>query len=721
MKFRRGGEYHGTNPDVVRALHRTVDPGLARLRSTAAGVDATDQHEDGMRGPHLLRRATAGPDPEAFARFAELVERRPPTSPRDLLGVAAPGDPVSLAAVEPAAAIVARFSTAAISLGAISPEATRRSRPAPTAWARARTPARAARIRRASAPSGARGSSRSPPRASASRPPTWCRPTNSRSRSRRGPSPERAGSSPPVKVTEGIAALRHAQPGIDLISPAPHHDIYSIEDLAQLVFDLRQVNPTADVSVKLVAEAGVGTVAAGVTKALADVVHVAGADGGTGASPLASIRHAGLPWELGLAETRRRLVEDGLRDRVRLRVDGGFRIGRDVVVAAMLGADEFSFGTAVLVAQGCLMVRTCHLDTCPVGIATQRPELRARFAGTPEMVSAYLTLVAEDARRILASLGLRSIGEAVGRTDLLSADRDRIGSSGLEVSGLLEGTGGGFVRVPFERPRAALGDRLAEEALPALLGPGGSRLSYPVTNRDRAVGARLAGAAARELGEEAPPGHVRVSLRGDAGQSLGAFLAGGIELHLTGTANDGVGKGMAGGLIAIAAPGGTEGHPELIGNTALYGATGGELFVAGAAGERFAVRNSGATSVVEGVGANGCEYMTGGLVVVLGPVGPNFAAGMTGGLAYVLDPEALEGRINPDLVRIVDLSVEGRHELADLLRRHLRHTASERASGILASWPASSSAFRCVVPKRPATEVPLAESEPAEASSAGRR
>jgi glutamate synthase (ferredoxin) len=338
------------------------------------------------------------------------------------------------------------------------------------------------------------------------------------------------------------------------------------------------------------------------------------------------------------------------------------------------------------------------------------------------MVSAYLTLVAEDVRRILASLGLRSIGEAVGRTDLLGADRDRIGGSGPEVSGLLGGPPGGFVGVPFGRPRSELGDRLSEEALPALLGRGPSALSYPVTNRDRAVGASLGGAAARALGEDEPPGRVRVSLRGDAGQSLGAFLTDGVELHLTGTANDGVGKGMAGGRIAIAPTEAIEGHPELIGNTALYGATGGELFVAGAAGERFAVRNSGATAVVQGIGANGCEYMTGGLVVVIGSVGQNFAAGMTGGLAYVLDPEgALERFTNLDLVRIVDLSVDGRHELADLLRRHARHTASERAREILASWPAPGSAFRCVVLKRPATVSTVAETETAEIAAGSRR
>jgi len=512
-----------------------------------------------------------------------------------------------------------------------------------------------------------------------------------------GSKPGEGGQLPAAKVVDHIAALRHAQPGIELISPAPHHDIYSIEDLAQLVFDLRQVNPTADVSVKLVAETGVGTVAAGVAKALADVVHVAGADGGTGASPLVSIKHAGLPWELGLAETRRRLVEEGLRERVRLRVDGGFRIGRDVVVAAMLGADEFSFGTAALLAEGCLMVRTCHLDTCPVGIATQRPELRARFAGTPEMVSAYLTLVAEDVRRILASLGLRSLEEAVGRTDLLRP----AGATGLAVERLLEPDGApAFAPSPPPRPRSRLGDRLAEEAAAALLRGDGLELSYGITNRDRAVGARLGGAVAAAVGDGPPPGRVRVRLTGDAGQSLGAFLVDGVELRLEGTANDGVGKGMAGGRIAIAPPRGAAPSAVLVGNAALYGATGGELFVAGGAGERFAVRNSGAVAVVEGVGANGCEYMTGGVVVVLGDVGPNLGAGMTGGVAYVLRADArLAPRTNRDLVEIVEPSGVDLHELLHLLRRHHRHTGSELAARLLAGWPRSARAFRRVAPR----------------------
>jgi glutamate synthase domain-containing protein 2/glutamate synthase domain-containing protein 1/glutamate synthase domain-containing protein 3 len=703
VKFHLGGEYHATNPEVVRALHRTVDPGLTKLRSTAAGAGqraegAARPRASGVAEVHLLQRAAGGPDPQAFARFVHLVEGRPPTAPRDLLALVPTERAVPLGRVEGAEAILARFSTAAISLGAISPEAHE---------------ALAAGANRVGARSNSGEGGEDPARygtetvsrikqvASARfgvTPAYLMSADELQIKIAQGSKPGEGGQLPAAKVVDHIAALRHAQPGIELISPAPHHDIYSIEDLAQLVFDLRQVNPTADVSVKLVAETGVGTVAAGVAKALADVVHVAGADGGTGASPLVSIKHAGLPWELGLVETHRRLVGEGLRERVRLRVDGGFRIGRDVVVAAMLGADEFSFGTAALLAEGCLMVRTCHLDTCPVGIATQRPELRARFAGTPEMVSAYLTLVAEDVRRILASLGMRSLEEAVGRTGLL---RPRGGVLALER--LLEPADTptpASAPTPPPRPRSLLGDRLAEEAVPALLRGERIELAYAITNRDRSVGARLGGAVAAAIGDASPPGLAGVRLTGDAGQSLGAFLVDGVELRLEGTANDGVGKGMAGGRIAVAPPPGAAPGAVLLGNAALYGATGGELFAAGGAGERFAVRNSGAAAVVEGVGANGCEYMTGGVVAVLGDVGPNFAAGMTGGVAYVLRADArLAPRTNDDLVQIAEPSAVDLHELLDLLRRHHRHTGSELAARLLAAWPRSAGAFRRVAPR----------------------
>ncbi|GBC87373.1 Ferredoxin-dependent glutamate synthase 2 [bacterium HR12] len=459
--------------------------------------------------------------------------------------------------------------------------------------------------------------------------------------------------------------------------------------------------PRAEVSVKLVAEAGVGIVAAGVAKGLAEVVHVAGADGGTGASPLSSIKNAGLPWELGLAETQRVLSENGLRDRVRIRVDGGIKTGRDVVVAALLGADEVSFGTAALLAQGCLMIRACHLDTCPAGIATQDPELRARFAGTPEMVTTYLTFVAEEVRRILASLGLRSLGEAVGRVDLLRPRSDV--EAPLDLRPLLRPVPGArrfHAHRPFQRPRSALGDRVFRDAWPIVRDGGIAWLAYPIGNVDRSVGARLGGAIGRRFGTEEPPGRAFLRFDGAAGQSFGAFLSRGVEMRLVGEANDYVGKGMAGGRIVIVPPADDAGDPWLVGNTALYGATGGELFVAGRVGERFAVRNSGAEAVVEGAGDHLCEYMTGGRVVVLGPVGANVGAGMTGGELFAYDPEdRLPTLLNHELVRARRPAPEEAAPAWDLIRRHARATGSPRAMALLADPDGTAAALRLVAPR----------------------
>jgi len=471
------------------------------------------------------------------------------------------------------------------------------------------------------------------------------------------------------------------------------------------------VNADAKVSVKLVAEAGVGIVAAGVAKALADVTPIAGSDGGTGASPLSSIKHAGAPWELGLAETQQSLVGTGLRDRVRLRVDGGFKTGRDVVVAALLGADEVSFGTALLIAEGCLMVRTCHNDTCPVGIATQNPELRSKFAATPEMVEAYLLYVAEETRRYLAQLGLRTFEEAVGRVDLLRA-REREGRAALlDLDAVLAEIEGARRYEGAPVPVAGggeLDDRFAADAAEALEGPALIEPVYEIRNRDRTVGARLGGLIGKRFGASAPPGRVRARFVGTAGQSFGAFLAAGVELDLEGEANDGVGKGMSGGRIVITPPVETRGHPHLVGNTVLYGATGGELFCAGAAGERFAVRNSGAVAVVESVGDHGCEYMTNGLVVVLGSVGRNFGAGMTGGKAFVVDTDAvLYGRLNRELVEVDALHAADAEELRGLVERHARHTDSRRAQQLLDDWPATLSVTHVV---RPRTDVARVES-----------
>jgi glutamate synthase (ferredoxin) len=452
--------------------------------------------------------------------------------------------------------------------------------------------------------------------------------------------------------------------------------------------------------VKLVAESGVGLVASGVVKALADVVHIAGADGGTGASPLSSIKNAGLPWELGLAETQSSLVENGLRARVRLRADGGIKTGRDVVAAALLGADEVSFGTALLLAEGCLMVRSCHLDTCPVGIATQRPELRAKYAATPEQVEAYLLFVAEHARELLASLGLRSFEKAVGRTDLLRrrATGDPRADS-LDLRPLLGASIGRYGGEPMPVAGGGeLGERLASDAEPALEGPALVEPVYTITTWDRAVGARLGGEIGRRFGSDSPPGRISARFTGSAGQSFGAFLSAGVSLDLVGEANDYVGKSMGGGRISIRAPQDDHGDAVLVGNTVLYGATGGELFCAGRAGERFAVRNSGAAAVVEGIGDHGCEYMTNGTVVVLGEVGRNFGAGMSGGQAYVYDPSGtLPLRLNDDLVGLARVLVD--EELRHLVERHVRYTGSERAAALLERWDEALALFWHVTPK----------------------
>jgi glutamate synthase (ferredoxin) len=488
-------------------------------------------------------------------------------------------------------------------------------------------------------------------------------------------------------VSDEIARLRHTQPGVALISPPPHHDIYSIEDLAQLIYDLKQVNPRAAVSVKLVAEVGVGTVAAGVVKGLADVVHISGADGGTGASPMSSIKNAGLPWEIGLAEAQQTLIENGLRDRARLRVDGGFKTGRDIVIAALLGADEYSFGTAALVAEGCIMVRTCHLDTCPVGIATQRPDLRAKFAGTPEMVVHYLMFVAEEVRKILASLGLRSLDEAIGRTDLIRQRHAFARADAVDLSPLLRYFGGErrFRRtLPMMQPGSPLGDRMVTDAFAAIRHGATVELEYEISNADRTVGARLGGAIGHEFGEGEPPGKALVKLEGEAGQSFGAFITHGIELHLTGEANDYVGKGMGGGVISIKAPANDAGEPYLVGNTVLYGATGGALFVAGRAGERFGIRNSGAVAVIEGAGEHCCEYMTGGTVIVLGSVGQNLGAGMTGGECFVFDPAAsLPVFVNNELVEAHRPTDEQLERVHALIERHHELTGSSKAAEFL--------------------------------------
>jgi len=495
-----------------------------------------------------------------------------------------------------------------------------------------------------------------------------------------GSKPGEGGQLPGLKVTSLIARLRHAQPGMQLISPPPHHDIYSIEDLAQLIHDLKTVNPTARVGVKLVSEAGVGTIAAGVAKAKADYILISGHDGGTGASPLSSIKNAGSPWELGLAEAQQVLVSNRLRERVSLRTDGGLRSGRDIVVAALLGAEEFGFGTGVLVALGCDMARQCHLNTCPTGIATQREDLRAKFEGKPEHVVNYLFLIAEEVREHLARLGARSLDEIVGHVELLDQDPE----ARLDLSFVLAATD---TSLPRRRAWHRNGDV-----------PPAAPQAGDIDNSHRTVGASLARGERRDY-------------RGSAGQSFGAFLDDGVELRLEGQAQDYVAKGMGGGVIAIRpfADDSTD-DPVLAGNTICYGATGGKLFIAGRAGERFCVRNSGAVAVVEGAGDHFCEYMTGGVAVALGPVGWNAGAGMTGGTAYLVEWRQL----NADSVIAREVPAEDSEELQGLVEEHLARTGSRKAAAMLASWSESVRLFRQIVPV--AAPQPQVITEPVEAS-----
>ena len=554
-----------------------------------------------------------------------------------------------------------------------------------------------------------------------------------------GAKPGEGGQLPGHKVDAVIAKVRHSTPGVGLISPPPHHDIYSIEDLAQLIYDLKNVNPAADVSVKLVSEVGVGTVAAGVSKARADHVTIAGFEGGTGASPLTSIKHAGSPWEIGLAETQQTLVLNRLRGRIAVQVDGGVRTGRDVVVGALLGADEFGFATAPLIAAGCIMMRKCHLNTCPVGVATQDPVLRARFQGKPEHVINFFFFVAEEVREYMAALGFRSFAEMIGQTEILDKSQaiDHWKAKGLD-----------FTRI-FHKPEVppevavynserqdhgldkVLDRKLIELAREAIEEKKPVKLDLPIRNLNRTAGAMLSGEIAKRYGHTGlPEDTIWVSFKGSAGQSFGAWLAHGVTLDLVGEGNDYVGKGLSGGRIIVRPPENSAIVPEksiIVGNTVLYGAISGECYFRGIAGERFAVRNSGAIAVVEGTGDHGCEYMTGGVVVVIGPTGRNFAAGMSGGIAYVLDEEGdFERRCNLAMVDLEPIPSENqvmersRHQTGDLeshglvdvtdmtrfdeerlyqlIENHLHYTGSARAKAILDDWASYLPKFVKVMP-----------------------
>ncbi|MGH7608350.1 MAG: glutamate synthase large subunit [Candidatus Dormibacteria bacterium] len=694
-RWRHGGERHAWTPETVASLQ------------------------------HAVRRG----DPDHFRHFSELVDAdtSQPTALRHLLEPI-PNREVPLEEVEPATQIVRRFATGAMSLGSLGKEAHETLALAMNQiGAKSNTGEGGEDPERFTADDDG-GSRRSAVKQVASARfgvdvHYLVNADDLQIKIAQGAKPGEGGQLPGHKVDAAIARLRHAAQGVELISPPPHHDIYSIEDLSQLIWDLKQANPRARVSVKLVAQAGVGTVAAGVVKARADHITISGHEGGTGAAPLSSIKHVGVPWELGLAETQQTLVRQGLRSRVTLQTDGGLRTGRDVVIAAMLGAEEFGFATAALVASGCVLMRVCHLNTCPVGIATQDPVLRQRFAGTPEHVVRYFMMVAEDVRRQLARLGFSSLAQAVGRVDRLAC-REGVRpwkAAGLDLGPLLHrprapvageagGRGVASARAGLSRTRGqdhqlhlAWEARILGRAAEGLAQRRPQRFQVRVRNSDRAVGARLSGEVSRRHGGEGlPPDTLRLRLEGTAGQSLGAWLAPGVTVTCVGAANDYPGKGLSQGTLVVRVPRHASylepGH-VIAGNVALYGATGGEAYFGGAAGERFAVRNSGAVAVVEGVGDHGCEYMTGGTVVILGAVGRNFAAGMTGGVAYVLDPgRRLRRCLNSESARASRMGPEDGALLLLLLRRHRRHTASGLAEQLLADWQATLAAMLRVSP-----------------------
>ena len=718
-RVRKGGEYHANGKEVTDALN------VLTLSSETPPVSDRDPQAVDQAAAHLLQRAIAGESYDKYTDFVRLVTERPPTELNDLLGWSPLGPAIALADVEPAAAIARRFSTGAMSHGSLSKEAHETLAQAmnligglSNCGEGGEDPARFhtrgagrddknSRIKQVA--SGRFGVT----------PEYLAHADELQIKMAQGSKPGEGGQLPGHKVSAEIARLRHTQPGVGLISPPPHHDIYSIEDLAQLIYDLKQVN-AAQVSVKLVSTDNVGTIAAGVVKALADVVHISGGNGGTGASPLSAIKHAGMPWEIGLADTQRALVDNGLRGRVRLRVDGGFKTGRHVVIAALLGADEYSFGTAAMIAEGCIMLRACHRDTCKPGVATQRPHLRANFTGTPEGVAAYFLFVAEEVRRHLAELGAPSLDAVIGRVDLLAQRPtgdprvDAVDVAVLARPPEHTDEPRHFVeRVELQDPRAELGDRLLADAFRPVWDGDDIALTYAITNRERSVGAALSGALALEYGALPPRGTAHVRLEGAAGQSFGAFLTHGVELTLVGEANDYVGKGMGGGRIVMRAPDDDAtlldhrhagSSTVLAGNTCLYGATGGELFVAGAAGERFAVRNSGALAVVEAVGDHCAEYMTGGTVVVLGRMGYNLGAGMTGGQVFVWDPvpERVLGRVNTGLVDVVRPDHDGFEELRYLVERHRDLTGSTRAGELLGQWDREIGHLWHIVPRNTA-------------------
>jgi glutamate synthase domain-containing protein 2/glutamate synthase domain-containing protein 1/glutamate synthase domain-containing protein 3 len=700
-RFRRDGEMHAYTPSVIQSFHTYVG---------IKGADKAGKWDD-------------------YEKYVAAVEEAAPVALRQCLSLKKNGSAIPIEEVEPIEEIRRRFTTAGMSLGALSPEAHETLAIAMNRIGGKSNSGEGGedRVRFSPMENGDSKNSRIKQVASGRFGVTaeyLASATEIEIKMAQGSKPGEGGQIPGHKVSAMIAKLRRSTPGVTLISPPPHHDIYSIEDLAQLIYDLKQVNPRAKVCVKLVAEAGVGTIAAGVAKAYADIVLISGHDGGTGASPLSSVKNAGGPWELGLAEAHQVLLLNGLRNRVTLRTDGGMKTGLDILIAAMLGAEEFNFGTAALIATGCVYVRKCHLNTCPVGVTSQDEKFRAKYKGTPDNVVLFFNAVAEEVRRYLASIGARTMNEIIGRTDYLVQRNvpDHPKANLLDLSRLLA-----MPKVDDITPRfhtwerndkledRTLDDVILQDAKSSLQTKRKLRLKYKVKNTYRSIGTQLSGEIAYRFGDEGlPDGTLELGLSGSAGQSLGAFLVKGVRIVLTGESNDYVGKGMSGGEIILVPTPGVKFAPmdnSICGNTNLYGATGGSLYICGRAGERFAVRNSGATAVVEGIGDHGCEYMTNGQVVVLGDTGKNFGAGMSGGLAYVLDEHGkFEQRCNRAMVNLHRLeSPEEIKALRGLIYRHLELTESARAKEILDDWSRFEPLFWKIAPLPPvAPSAPLA-------------
>jgi glutamate synthase domain-containing protein 2/glutamate synthase domain-containing protein 3 len=767
-QWRREGEYHLFNPKTVFKLqHATRSKQYAIFKEYTAAVDDQAEKLATLRGLLRLRTGPAslsssqsvvevdakplveGEGLEGGEGYADVANRTnagiaPTPAPTESAASGGPGTsfstrttsgthqktstgartplpgghgPIPIEEVEPIAAIMKRFSTGAMSYGSISAEAHENLAIAMNRIggrsntgeggedAERYTPDANGDLRRSSIKQVASGRFGVTGE-------YLVNADDIQIKISQGAKPGEGGQLAGKKIWPWIARTRNSTPGVELISPPPHHDIYSIEDIAQLIHDLKSANPAARVHVKLVAEVGVGTVAAGVAKAHSDVVLISGHDGGTGAAPLTSLKHAGIPWEIGLAETQQTLLANGLRDRIVVQVDGQLKTGRDVVIGALLGAEEFGFASAPLVVSGCIMMRVCHLDTCPVGIATQTPALRAKFNGKPEFVETFFEYIAEEVRELLASLGLRTLEEAVGRVDLLDADMAiaHWKAAGLDLSSVLA-----VPDVPDDmaRHQTRLQDHGLEKALDhqfmdacaASLSDGTPvSVTLPISNVDRTVGTLLGSEISRRFGAAGlPEDTISLTFTGSAGQSFGAFVPHGVTMRLYGDANDYFGKGLSGGRLIV--------RPQveavfaaeeqiIAGNVILYGATGGEVFIRGQVGERFCVRNSGAVAVVEGVGDHGCEYMTGGRVVVLGPTGRNFAAGMSGGIAYIYDPERTFGqRVNLDMVDVETLDGEDSFIVRNLVERHAVETDSAMAARLLEHWDLERREFVKVVPR----------------------